>query len=417
VLDLSAAPLLSPVYQSRARLLHVLALDAGIPVRGGADEEMIRRQIRSRYESSDQTRLKRWSKVELAAMHILLELRAGDSRAVVAAKADLACSQSSDGSFYANLVSTALAYIALVKSAPESFASHRCRDYLVSSQQKDGTWRFCTSDIWDTMLTLRSMRGHPLFEENGRERAARFLHAQQNEDGGWPFRSGSGVESDNDTTATVMLALEQSPDAGDSIEKAVAYLGRVQTENGLWRTWQYVDDPPAEDVTAHAVAALNTARRKHTIRTEAARCWLSAQFPERNGWTASWYRGEPYAICEISDALGRNDPNAQAASVRLAQAQNPDGGWGPFPNSPSLPSDTGLAVATLLRQQAPIDSSACMKALEFLIASQKTDGSWPGVPEMFGPRPLLSHCQIHTQAFAIRGLIASERSKKTPQRR
>ncbi|HVZ35665.1 MAG TPA: hypothetical protein VG963_24735, partial [Polyangiaceae bacterium] len=45
-------------------------------------------------------------------------------------------------------------------------------------------------------------------------------------------------------------------------------------------------------------------------------------------------------------------------------------------------------------------------AASYLIESQNAEGTWTGHPELFGPRPLLSHYQTHTHAFVMFGLSA-----------
>ena len=45
----------------------------------------------------------------------------------------------------------------------------------------------------------------------------------------------------------------------------------------------------------------------------------------------------------------------------------------------------------------------------FFDLRQRADGTWPGTPDMFGPRPLLSHFVTHTQAFVVGGIRAALR--------
>lgn len=56
----------------------------------------------------------------------------------------IADQQSPSGDFFANPVTTALAALALQAADPGSAAA--------SSQLPDGTWRFTSSDVWDTAL-------------------------------------------------------------------------------------------------------------------------------------------------------------------------------------------------------------------------------------------------------------------------
>ena len=48
-------------------------------------------------------------------------------------------------------------------------------------------------------------------------------------------------------------------------------------------------------------------------------------------------------------------------------------------------------------------------AYQWLVDSQRPDGSWSGVPEMLGPRPLVSHYPSQTHAFAASGVVLAAR--------
>jgi squalene-hopene/tetraprenyl-beta-curcumene cyclase len=405
VVDLCAPDLAAPVLASRATLLHTLALHGGLEVRAPYGEAELRARVAREYEECSQAKLKQWSKVELIAQHILLQARAGRVAAVEAAGFDLVHVQAPRAGFFFNPVSTALAYLALCVAAPGSNPWFVLRARLLDGQRADGTWRFCTSDVWDTSLIVRAFAGDPRFADAALQPALDFLQATQNPDGGWPFRSG--VESDNDTTGAVLLALRGTLQGERTVDRALAYLARVQMPGGLWRTWQFRDDPPVEDVIAHVLSALDAYAGRHEIATDPARTWLAAEVERRGVWSASWYRGTPYAVAEIARALGPRHPLARAGVDALAAAQQADGGWAPEPGAASTPAATGLAL-TAVAARHPARRAA---ALRYLVAAQRPDGSWPGTPDMFGPRPLLSHFVTHTQAFVVGGLLAAQEDR------
>jgi squalene-hopene/tetraprenyl-beta-curcumene cyclase len=401
IVDLTAPELDAPVMASRNTMLFTLALHAGLEVRGRCSEAELRQRVAGEYERCSQARLKQWSKVELIALHIMLQARAGKTAAVEAAGFDLVHMQAPRAGFFFNPVSTALAYIALCIAAPASDPWFVLRERLLRDQQPDGSWRFCTSDVWDTSLVVRSFHGHPEFARAALQPALDFLQATQNPDGGWPFRSG--VESDNDTTGAVMLALRGTLQGERTLERALVYLGRMQMENGLWRTWYFRDDPPVEDVVAHVLSALDAHAGRHHLDVGPAREWLAQQVEPRAAWAASWYRGTPYAVAEIARALGPQHPLAHRGIDDLAAAQRDDGGWAPDESSPTTASATGLALMAISeRHPARVEA-----ALRYLIATQRPDGTWPGTPDMYGPRPMLSHFVTHTQAFVVGGIMAA----------
>lgn len=401
VVDLTVPELAGPVLESRRLMVYTLALHAGLEVRAPYSEEDLRERVAGEYERCSQAKLKQWSKVELIAMHILLQKRAGRHAAVEAAGFDLVHVQSPRAGFFFNPVSTALAYIALCVAAPGSDPWFVLRQRLLNDQQPDGTWRFCTSDVWDTSLIVRGFAEHPGFARVALQPALDFLQATQNKDGGWPFRSG--VESDNDTTGAVILALRGTMQGERTLDRALAYLARVQMQNGLWRTWQFRDDPPVEDVVAHVLSALDAHAGRHRIDVAPARQWLAQQVEHRATWSASWYRGVPYAVAEIARALGPEHPLAHRGIDELAAAQRDDGGWAPEPGGESTASATGLALMTIVDRHP----ARAVRALQYLFNAQREDGTWPGTPDMYGPRPLLSHFRTHTQAFVVGGMMAA----------
>ena len=399
-LDLSVAD--GNVWSARVRLLRIVALradsDDGVPGAGLA----LRAEIDRACEEASAVRLKPWSHVELLAGRALLSWRfAEPDKAREDARA-IAGHQAADGSCYGNPISTALAFAAFDVIVPGSEPWRRALRWLLDSQHRDGTWRFCASDVWDTTLTMRAFRGIPLFDARCVPGAVGFLHTAQNGDGGWPFRSS--VESDNDTTAAATIALTGAG-ASDHVRRALTYLAERQTGDGLWRTWQFRDDPPVEDVVAHVVTALRSHSEDHRVPVAAAQQWLAERRTSRGRWTASWYRGLPYATLEVSRALS-DGPTVETAAKELVDTQNSDGGWPAEPGEVSTPSNTGLALGMMLRGGAR-DQRIWQSAVGYLLESHRGDGTWPGRPEMYGPRPLLTHFPTHTQAFTVLGLRAA----------
>lgn len=400
-IDVGHTAFTDPVLSSRARLLQVVALSVGRPVVGGPDVADLRAGV-AKLCAADGP-IKRWSRVELLSAHALLESSNGVHR--------IAAEQSANGGFFDNPVSSALACLALLSTPHTAWEAQRCADYLLSRQFPDGTWRFCSSDVWDTTLTIRALRGVSVFDRSALPQALDFLLQTQNEDGGWPFRSG--VESDNDTTAAALLALAGSTSVpGDAVphdvvSRAVKYLARQQMPDGLWRTWQSAGDPPVEDVVAHVVAALDAHRGHHGVPVAPARAWLIERHKQHGRWNAGWYHGVAYAAAEVIPALAADDrPTAQAATKELIRAQNPDGGWSAHPGSASCPGSTGLALAALAWAGVR-DERSQAAGVDHLLDMQRDDGSWAGTALMYGPRPLLTHYQTHTQAFALMGLRAA----------
>lgn len=403
-----AVPATDRALSARARLLQAVALRTGRVTVGGPGPDALRRRLSAAV--SDPGRLKRWSRVELWAAHALVEASFGNHAGARHTARLIADQQSPEGDFFANPVTTAFAALALQAAAPGTAAARRCSAYLLNSQLPDGTWRFSTSDVWDTALTVRTFRGDAAFDRHGLPAAVAFLVAAQNADGGWPYRSG--VESDNDTTGAVLVALAGTggPNCTAAIRAGLRHLTQQQTADGLWRTWQSAGDPPVDDVIAHVVVALDSHPGLHEVSLTAARDWLSNRFREQGRWHGGWYRGLPYATAEVLPAFGAAAVHAggHPAARALAGTRRPDGGWPAEAGGPSTPATTGLAL-TALDRGGVVDGEHWAAGLDYLLANQRTDGTWPGVPLMYGPRPLLTRYPTHTHAFAAGGLFAGRR--------
>ena len=409
--DLRSPALYSKVFQRKTLLLYTLALHAGIEVLSPLSAEDVRAMVRSIYERRNQIVLKQWSRVDLVSVHVLLEHMAPDPSASISmtdAVRYLTSLQAEDGSFCHNPVSTAIAFLALSSVARGSFAWRRCLQHLLDTQMADGTWRFCTSAVWDTSLTIRTIGDHPVFRTKALQPAVEFLTGAQNPDGGWGFRTD--IESDNDTTSCVLLALGGTlGNAHPSMTRAVQYLRSCQRSDGLWNTWQSDDDHPVDDCVAHIVSALAPFEASHGIDLSRARAWLGARYRKGGGWRTGWYRILPYSILEVGRSLGYDTHVLQDAMSHLAHCQNWDGGWPTVPGEESRASATGLALATMINRFTPHDP-VVLRGIQYLVRAQRADGTWHGRPELYGPRPLVYHLQTNTHAFATGGLVAAWRS-------
>lgn len=406
-IDLRSAELYTKVFQRKTLLLYTLAIHAGLEVLSPLSVDDVRAKVRSIYERRKELTLKQWGRVDLVSVHVLLEHMAPDpsmSISMTDAVRYLSSLQAEDGSFCHNPVSTAIAFLALSSVAPRSTAWRRCLAYLLRTQQGDGTWRFCTSGVWDTSLTVRTFHDHPRFARQALGPAISFLNRAQNEDGGWGFRMD--LESDNDTTSCVILALDNRlGQTHPIIGRAVEYLITQQRDDGLWNTWQSDDDHPVDDCVAHIVRALTPFERTHRIDLGPARRWLTRRYQRGEGWCTGWYRILPYSIQEVGEALEHAPHALRKALPNLLRAQNPDGGWPALPGSESCASATGLALAALARHCEPTDEHM-LRGIRYLTDTQRANGTWWGQPELYGPRPLMYHLQTNTHAFATQGLMS-----------
>ncbi|KOU67935.1 hypothetical protein ADK55_02000 [Streptomyces sp. WM4235] len=325
-------------------------------------------------------------------------------------------SQSPDGSFYGMPLVTGMLHLALTRTAPDHPMTRRCRAALLAAQQPDGTWRFLVSEVWDTGLMVRALRGHPLFGSGALPAAVGFLAAAQKPDGGWACTAA--LASDNDTTGNTLLALAGTTPPDRVLAAAARYARRHQTPEGLWTTWHSSDDTPAPDVVAHMTAGICAAALPG-IDLAPARRWLASR-ATAEGWTSDWYLPPAYGAAEIAPALAPH-PAGRAALPALLASQQPDGGWPRIPGEPySSPTATGLALTALTTSgHDPHGEAAVTRGMSFLIDSQNADGSWSDRPVMYGPRLFVTVTTTQVHALAARGLrdalhAASHREEACP---
>jgi hypothetical protein len=101
-----------------------------------------------------------------------------------------------------------------------------------------------------------------------------------------------------------------------------------------------------------------------------------------------WF-GDDYAYRVLglfwTDAEGRA---VDAAARELIAQQRPDGGWGQTPDMSSDAYATGLALSALaMAAPAQIASDAYRRGVDYLMRTQKPDGSWHVRSRAFGFQP------------------------------
>ncbi|MFE9687490.1 prenyltransferase/squalene oxidase repeat-containing protein [Streptomyces sp. NPDC006285] len=394
---LPTLPTLDGPHGRRALYLRALAVAAGAP---GADAGQLLGLTRAALGTDRGRAIKPWQRILLFTFETI---------ACSALNAPLPPEnldafreeQSEDGSYFAMPLVTGMVHIALRRQAPADSVARRCCDALLSQQQPDGTWRFLISEVWDTGLMARSLRGVPDFETSARSHAQEFLAAAQSEDGGWGCTTR--LSSDNDSTGNTLLALAGTPWATRVRTSAGRYTHRRRTPEGLWTTWQSRDDGPAPDVVAHMAAGARVVRVPGLDLTHAER-WLAALQTE-GCWPSDWYLPPTYSAAEITPVLSDHPRSRHASAQAVIAAQRDDGGWPRIRGEDhSSPTATGLALTALCACPGAAPPGVIEAAVRYLIDTQDGDGTWTDRPLMYGPRPFLTVTAPQVHALTSRGL-------------
>jgi energy-coupling factor transport system substrate-specific component len=210
-------------------------------------------------------------------------------------------------------------------------------------------------------------------------RAADWLAAAQNADGGWGASPGS--DSAPDMTVWAMLGLEaagRNPlDVARGGRDSVAYLRG------------HVDELSSPGDFARTILALEGA--KVDPRSFGGHDLVAALAKRRrdNGSFEGWPNSTAFAVIALR-AAGAGGVD-QSISW-LAKVQNADGGWGDVPGSPSTADGTGAAM------QAMPDTSAAGHGLGYLRKAQRPSGGFP-----LGGAGAVN---AQSTAWAVQGMIA-----------
>ncbi len=186
------------------------------------------------------------------------------------------------------------------------------------------------------------------------------------------------------------LGLESNPTPDETSTKALelllATVKEDQTENGSWAAWPNTRAPifgySDENMTLLALLSLVPA----TAKDESAKTaldkgvqWLSATKTSEDSQSLAlrvilWRR------------VGRPSEESKPWADIIASRQNADGGWSQTPELASDAWATGQALYALLDSGMTAEDEAIRRGVQFLIDTQREDGSWamtsrPAKPE------------------------------------
>lgn len=285
----------------------------------------------------------------------------------------------------------------------------------------------CISPVWDTALVLVAMQeagvpvDHPslvnsaqwLLDREVRIKGDWHIKSPNLEPGGWAFEFLNDWYPDVDDSGFVMLAIRDikvrdENRKNQAIKRGIAWCLGMQSANGGWAAFDkdntkyllnkipFADlealiDPPTADLTGRMLELLGTFEfsKDHPAVVRALNFLKNEQEPE-GPWWGRWGVNYIYGTWSVLGGLAAigedmDQPYIKKAVNWLKSKQNLDGGWGETCDSyldrslmgcgPSTPSQTGWALLSLFAA-GEVHSKAALRGIEYLIATQKENGSW-----------------------------------------
>ncbi len=285
----------------------------------------------------------------------------------------------------------------------------------------------CVSPLWDTALALVAMQeagvpaDHPalvkaaqwLLDREVRIRGDWDIKSPELEPGGWAFEFQNDWYPDVDDSGFVMIAINKikvknQKAKDDAVRNGINWCLGMQSANGGWGAFDkdntkhllnkipFADlealiDPPTADLTGRMLELMGTYGypKEHPRAAHGLEFLQQEQEPE-GPWFGRWgvnYLYGTWSVLSGLQAIGEDmgQPYIKKAVNWLKSKQNMDGGWGETCESyydrtlmgcgPSTPSQTAWALLALMAA-GEVTSKAVERGVQYLLNSQKPDGTW-----------------------------------------
>jgi squalene-hopene/tetraprenyl-beta-curcumene cyclase len=299
--------------------------------------------------------------------------------------------------------------------------------------ETEDTYRMqaCVSPVWDTALVMRSLvdsglnNDHPALIKGGQwlldqqilDYGDWSVKNKQGKPGNWAFEFVNRFYPDVDDSAVVMMALHQVKMPNEevknaAIQRCLEWILTMQCQGGGWAAFDlnndqnwlnylpYADlkamiDPNTSDVTARVLEMLGKCNLSmDNYNFQRALKYLEKEQEPEGCWFGRWGVNYIYGTSGVLSALSLIAPKTHIKQMEkgaewLVNCQNSDGGWGETCDSykdrnlmgkgVSTASQTAWALIGLLAVGEVTGNfaiDAIEKGINYLVNTQKPDGSW-----------------------------------------
>lgn len=331
------------------------------------------------------------------------------------------------GAIYPPMMYTimALDVLGYAPDHPDRAEALRQFDALMVENAEHFFFQPCFSPVWDTAIVGFALGEYGQASADAMRKSADWLLTMEvkrpgdwsvkrpkTAPSGWYFEFANEHYPDIDDSAMVLLALQHMSASSTAAQKAceqraLQWLLDMQSKDGGWaafdvdNNWDVLShvpfadhnamlDPTCPDITGRVLEAVCRlgVRGDHLAVRKAVQYLIRTQ--EQDGswygrWGVNYIYGTFLALRGLR-AAGESDREAHIlrAGEWLRSIQNADGGWGEscasydegtFVPAVSTPSQTAWAVLGLIAG-GDVSSQSVQRGVEYLVETQKADGTW-----------------------------------------
>ena len=293
--------------------------------------------------------------------------------------------------------------------------------FLEATRSQDGLWYdFLTlagsSSEWVTGFVLYALGQCQQFPLSSCLISLKALLALQRRNGGLAYNQD--VPTDSDSTSWCYLALSTFPLWRPSaMIRASAFLrrhheqttGGFMTYNSQDAIHRYIEVENSQmvqgwtsshpSVTATVLQCLLLqGERPDSERVQSSINYLLQEQNQTGLWQCYWWKDYAYPTYQALRALfmvrAVKTLNIVAIGKTIIGLQNADGGWSSESGGESAPFVTAFNILTLLLFCSPATLTAAQRGVEWLLASQETNGRWAPVPVLRIPPPMIRQVEV-----------------------